>query len=231
MMIYVITLMSFIAGILLCLMKEGQLKDRRSQKGQLKKFKFKTFQRLYDFIKKDSFHEFFIGIMVTALGVALAIIFTNQDTKKQEKIQTIQFLDVVYTELLTKAEFVEDLMLKLDTNIESAEDAVYSTIKIMPVSPMLSLEVLLTKPPYITTISGYCYSALLSCRLTSATQQSRIEAETDRGRMIVHLLILSNELKRGCQIIEVELELQNNKINGEEAFQKMDVLMRTPFVE
>lgn len=49
--------------------------------------------------------------------------------------------------------------------------------------------------------------------------------------MIVHLLILSNELKRGCQIIEVELELQNNKINGEEAFQKMDVLMRTPFVE
>lgn len=147
MMIYVITLMSFIAGILLCLMKEGQFKDRRSQKGQFKKFKSKTFQRFYDFIKKDSFHEFFIGIMVTALGVTLAIIFTNQDTKKQEKIQTIEFLDVVYTELLTKAGFVEDLILKLDTNIEPAEDAVYSTIKIMPVSPMLSLEVLLTNPP------------------------------------------------------------------------------------
>lgn len=219
-MVYTITVFLFIIGIFLCLVKEKYFV----------KCKSKVFQRFCNFITKDAFYEFVAGIMITILGVTLAIIFTNHDAKKQERMQTIAFLDVVHTELSTKSELIKGMMQMLNEDTDLGE-AVNSSVRIMPISPMLSLEVLLTEPPYTTTISDSCYSALLSCRFSSAMQQSRVEMETDKEKMLLNLLLLSNELDVGCKVIEIELEYQNHKISKKEAFQRMDVLMNTPLVD
>lgn len=219
-MIYIITFFIFIIGVLLCFM------EKESPKGN----KYKSFKKIIEIITNEKLNNYLTGIMTTILGVTLAIIFTNNDVKNQEKVQTQEFLDVVYTELDTKSEFITTMMDEIENDDIDAE-AIYSTMKIMPISPVLSLDVLLTDAPYTATVSSYSYSSLLSCRINFIMQQKRIEEHTDIGKVKLDLLIMSNELERACKIVEIELQYQEGKINKEEVGNKIDEIMFTPIIE
>ncbi len=214
----IITMLLFVIGILLCL-DVTQL---------YKKSSFRLRERILKSISKEKIIEFFCGIIVTILGVTISILLTNSDVKGQNKSQTIEFLNTVQTELSTKALFMEDMLHNLQNNNNS--EAVLNTIKIVPISPILSMEVLLSDSPYNSTISSYCYSALLSGRFNFSIQQTRIQNSTDNEKIKIDLLFMINELERSCKIIDIELEYQKGQIDENEIYDKMDAIIREPFV-
>lgn len=215
---FIITILLFIIGILLCL-DVTQLYNKDN---------FSLRERILKSISKEKTIEFFSGIIVTILGVTISILMTNSDVKSQDKSQTIEFLNTVQTELSTKALFIGNMLQNLQNNNNS--EAVLSTIKIVPISPILSMEVLLSDSPYNSTISSYCYSALLSGRFNFSIQQTRIQNSTDNDKILIDLLFMVNELERSCKIIDIELEYQEGQIDEDEIYNKMDVIIREPFV-
>lgn len=217
-MIYVITFLIFGMGSIFYIVKEELYE----------KCKYKSLKKIFVFSSKNPLNGYFFEIMLTALGVTLAILFTNADIKKQEKTQTVEFLEVVQTELSTKADFIGGLLIDLQ-NDNNAE-AIYSTMKVTPIAPILSLEVLLTDEPYNSIISSYGYSALLSGRMNFSIQQTKIETEDSSDDLKLDLLLMINELERSRKVINVELEYQNRELSKREVYEKIDNIMFTPMV-
>jgi len=170
-----ITIIVFIAGILLCCVKAGKFNNCKS----------KIVKKIVQYLSNNDLSGYLINTMVAFLGVTVAIAFANLNTTQQEKRQTINFLnDVVLAELDTKAAFVTNAMVGMDVDsfikaeIEAEgipEDEIsieieqpfdpqkmFRTLKVYPISSVLSLDILLTDSPYKYTISRYSYSALIS---------------------------------------------------------------------
>lgn len=97
-------------------------------------------------------------------------------------------------------------------------------MKIYPISPILSLEILLTDSPYKYTISRYTYSALIDCRMSFALQKTRIENATDIEKIENHLKAMPSNFSRVCEIIKIELRYQNKEINEDDVYSEIDKL-------
>jgi len=232
-----ITIIVFITGILLCCVKAGKFNNCKS----------KIVKKIVQYLSESDLNGYLINTMVAFLGVTVAIAFANLNTIQQEKRQTINFLnDVVLTELDTKAAFVTNAMIGMDVDsfIKAEIEAegipddeisvevkqpfdpqkMFNTLKVYPISPVLSLDILLTDSPYKYTISRYSYSALIDCRMNFIAQKNRIDNADNIGEMIDHLSKMSVDFYRACEIIEIELKYQNNEIDEDEVHREIDKL-------
>ncbi len=232
-----ITIIVFIAGILLCCVKAGKFNNCKS----------KIVKKIVQYLSNSDLNGYLINTMVAFLGVTIAIAFANLNTAQQEKRQTIDFLnDVVLAELDTKATFVTTAMVGMDVDsfikaeievegipedeisveIEPPFDPqkMFEALKVYPLSSVLSLEILLTDSPYKYTISRYCYSALISCRMNFIALKTRIDSADSIEEMEKYLQAMSIEFYHACEIIKIELEYQNNEISEDEVKSKIDKL-------
>lgn len=229
-----ITIIIFIIGILLCCVKAGKFKNCKS----------KIIKKIVQYLSNGNFNDYLINTIVAFLGVTVSIAFANFNTIQQEKEQTIEFLEeVVLTELDTKATLVVNALFVMDVDnhlkveikvngedvpveIEQpcSPEEMFDTMKDFPLSPVLSLDILLNDSPYKNTISRYTYSALLDCRMSFIVQKNRIDSSTSIEEMIKYLSNMSDTFSRACKIIEIELEYQNNKITEEDVQKKINKL-------
>lgn len=116
----------------------------------------------------------------------------------------------------------EDTLVEIEQPCSPKE--MFDTMKDFPLSPVLSLDLLLNDSPYKYTISQYTYSALLDCRMSFIVQKSRIESSDSIEEMIKYLSNMSDTFSHACKIIEIELEYQNNKINEKDVYYKINKL-------
>lgn len=232
-----ITIIVFIAGILLCCVKAGKFDN----------CKLKIVKKIVQYLSDSDLNGYLINTMVAFLGVTIAIAFANLNTTQQEKRQTINFLnDVVAVELDTKAVFVTNAMIGMDVDsfikveIEAEgipEDEIsveieqpfdpqkmFRTLKVYPISSVLSLDILLTDSPYKYTISRYSYRALSNCRMNFISLKTRIDNSDSIEEMEKYLQAMSIEFYNACEIIKIELEYQNNEISEDEVRSKIDKL-------
>lgn len=215
-MILLITVIIFIIGLLLCFNKEKLFKKMG--------VKILNKYHSYDDTVKGRFNDYIMGIITTVLGVTLAIVFTNYDVGIQEKSQTIDILNAVYTELEIKSGLMNTMggMLEAD---ESYMENVSDMLQTKPLSNMLPLDVLLTNAPYAYTISGYSYTALSNCKMNFYTLQNRMLDETEVEKMKKDLDILNIELECAFKVIDAELRYQNNEINEEQLIAEINYIM------
>ena len=190
-MYHAITIVIFFIGILLCRIKAGKFNNCKS----------KVIKKIIRYFSDNELNGYLINTVVAFMGVTIAIVFANLNTAQHERKQTIGFLeDVLLTELDTKATFLTTAIIGMDVDsfinvIIEAEgipddeisvevekpfepEKIFNTMKIYPISPVLSLEILLTDSPYKYTISRYTYSALIDCRMSFALQKARIEKKS-----------------------------------------------------
>lgn len=236
-MFNVITIIIFIIGVLLCIIKGRKFNNGKSN----------VLKKILGWFSNDNLNGYLVNTMVAFLGVTVAIAFANFNMAQQEKKQTTNFLkDVVLTELGTKSAFVTTAMVGMDVDsflkveIEAegiSEDEIsveieqpfepeemFETLKVYPISPVLSLDILLTDSPYKYTISRYCYSALIDCRMNFINQQTRIVNSDSIEEMVEHLLNMSIDFERAYEIIQIELKYQNNEISEDDVYKEIDKL-------
>lgn len=233
-MIIIIAFTIFCVGFLLCYLRIHTFSNLKSR------FVIK----ILGFFSEKEYNTYLVNIIVAILGVTVSIFLVNYNTEKQEEKQTIEFLnEVVLTELDTKAAlvvnalFVMDidnhLKVEIEVNGENSQveieqpcspEEMFDTMKDFPLSPVLSLDLLLNDSPYKYTISRYTYSALLDCRMSFILQESRIDSSTNIEEMIKYLSNMSDTFNRACKIIEIELEYQKNKISEDDVYNEIDKL-------
>lgn len=236
-MFNVITVIIFIIGVLLCFIKGRKFNNCKSN----------TLKKILGCFSNDDFNGYLVNTMVAFLGVTVAIAFANFNTAQQEKKQTINFLnDVVLTELDTKAAFVTTAMIGMDVDsfikaqieaegipedeisveIEQPFDPedIFETTKVYPLSPVLSLDIVLNDSPYKDTISRYSYSALIDCRMNFIAQKTRIDNSDSIEEMVKHLSKMSVDFNRAYEIIQIELKYQNNEISEDDVYKEIDKL-------
>lgn len=240
-MIIVITIFVFIIGFWI-----------HSIKG--KKFnncKFGFLNKLLNILSSEKHNEYIVNAMLALLSVTLsiAVTYTDYQTKKQEKEQTIEFLEnVLCPELNTKATFVTTAMIGMDVDsfinvkIEAegisddeisveieqpfAPEDMFETMKVYPINPIMSLDIVLNESPYRDTISGFTYSALNDCRMNFSAQKARVDNSDSIEEMVKHLLKMSYDFERAYKIIEIELKYQNNKISKDDVYKEIDELYK-----
>lgn len=236
-MFYIITIIIVIAGGIL----------HFNRKGKFDNCKPKILKKFLEWIFETELNEYLVNIMIAFLGVTAAIAFTNFNTAREEKIQTIDYLEtVLLTELSTKGAFVTEAMIEMNpssyfqviiegegitednTSVEIEQkfkpEDMFETMKIYPISPVLSLDILLTNSPYMHTISRYSYSALISCRSNFNLQKTRIENATSIEEMEKYLKYMADDFYFARKIVEIELEYQNGKISEEDVYNQIDKL-------
>lgn len=236
-MFVVFTIIILIIGVFLCFIRGKEFNSLKPL----------FIRKILEFFSKKDFNEYLVNIMVVFFGVTSAIVFANFNTEKQEEKQTIDFLeDVVLTELETKAAFVTEAMIGMDVDsyfkveieaegvsedeisveIEQKFDseAMFETLKIYPISPVLSLDILLTDSPYKYTISRYSYSALIDCRMNFIAQKTRIDNSNSIEEMEKYLNDMAIDFYRACEIIEIEKKYQNREISEDEVKSEINKL-------
>lgn len=234
-----ITIFVFITGILLCGVKIGKFNNCKS----------KVVKKIVNGLSDSDLNGYLINTLVAFLGVTVAITFANINTTQQEKKQTIEFLeDVLRTELGIKATFVTTAMIGMDVDsfikveIEAEgipddeisveieqpfdPDDMFETIKIYPINPVVSLDIVLNDSPYKDTISRYSYSALIDCRMNFIAQKARIDNADSIEEMVKHLQKMSIDFDRAYKIIEIELDYQNKKISEDDVHDEIDILYK-----
>ena len=210
-MMKLITILLFIIGIIMCIITEYKMIVSQSDKKE-KFIKVNLIETLKNFFLSKSFNEYIITIIATVLGVTLAIVCTNYDTNENNRKKTIEFLNVLDTELLAKENLIDELILQF-IDISSEQSMLLNDISI---SPILPLEVILTNDPYSSTISSYTYGALLDNRTAIDMCQNSIRRDSSSDEMKIHLSMISDDIKITRQIIKLELGYQNKEITEEE---------------
>lgn len=236
-MYHVITIIVFFIGVLLCCVKAGKFNN----------CKLKIVKKIVEYLSDSELNGYLINTMVAFLGVTIAIIFANLNTAQQEKEQTIEFLeDVLCPELGIKATFVTTAMIGMDVDsfikveigaegipndeisveIEQPFDPekMFETMKIYPINPVVSLDIVLNDSPYKNTISRYSYSALIDCRMNFIAQKARIDSSDSIEEMVKILSKMSSDFDRAYKIVEIELEYQNKKISEDDVHDEIDKL-------
>ena len=99
-----------------------------------------------------------------------------------------------------------------------------ATMKIYPISPVLSLDMLLTDSPYKYTISRYSYSALIDCKMNFVVQKARIDHSGSIQEMAEHLLKMYYDFERAYKVVEIELKYQNGEMNENHVYKEIDKL-------
>lgn len=236
-MLIVITIIIFVLGVILCLIKGKKFEQCRP--GILKK--------ILEILSNGDFNGYLVNTMVAFLGITTAIAFTNYNTEKQEEKWTIEFLeDVLLIELDTKITLMNEAIsgMSTDSGIElgiktgeldggeisidveevSNPEKLFETMKVYPISSVTSLDMLLSDSPYKYTISRYSYSALIDCRMNFITQKVRIDSADSLEEMIKHISKMSVDFERAYKIVEIELRYLNKEICEDEVYNEIDQL-------
>lgn len=236
-MFYFITIVVFLFGILLTCIRGRKFEKMES----------KNIRKLLGWISKNDINEYFVNTMIAFLGVTSAIAFTNFNTLKEEKNQTINYLEeVLLAELDTKGILATEAMLELNpnaylhvtiggegiteenTSVENEQkfesEDIFQTVKRYPISPVLSLDMLLTNAPYMHTISEYTYSALISSRSSLALQKIRLEDAETIEEMQKHLEYMIIDFNHTRKVVEIELEYQKGNIKKDDVYNQIDKL-------
>lgn len=236
-MFLVITVIIFILGALLCFMKGKNFENCKA--GILK--------RILVILSNRTFNDYLVNTMVAFLGITTAITFTNFNTVRQEGRWTVEFLeDVLLTELDTKISLLNEAIsgmgrdfgmetgrrteesevgeISMDVGEASDPEKLFETMKVYPISPVSSLDMLLNDSPYQYTISRYSYSALIDCRMNFMMQKARIDDSDSIQEMVEHLSKMSYDFKRARRIVEIELDYLNNKISEKDVYEQIDKL-------
>lgn len=236
-MFYVITIIVFFGGIFLTCIRGRVFGNCKTE----------IIKLLLERISGKNLNEYFVNTLIAFLGVTAAIAFTNCNTAMEEKKQTIKYLEeVLLTEFDTKGAFAAEAMLGLDpsaylqviiegegiteenTSVEIEQkfkpEDMFETMKIYPIEPVLSLDILLMNDPYMHTISRYTYSALISTRSSLALQKIRLENAENIEEMQKYLEHVVTEFHHACKIVEIELEYQKGNIKEEEVYNQIDRL-------
>lgn len=212
-------------GILLCCIKEGKFNNCKSR----------VIRKIVKCFSEHELNRYLIDTVVAFAGVTIAIAFANFNTIQQEKEQTIEFLEeVVLTELGTKATFITVAKVGMDVDsfieveieakgipddeisveIEQPFDPedMFETMKIYPINPVVSLDIVLNDSPYKNTISRYTYSALIDCRMNFITQKAKIDSSDDIEEMEKHLKYMETDFYFACEVVKIELKYQRKEI-------------------
>lgn len=236
-MIIVITVIIFVLGALLCFIKGKKIEG----------FRPKPLRKALEVLSNSSFNGYLVSTMVGFLGITTAIAFTNYHTEKQEQRWTIEFLeDVLLTELNTKRTLMQEALsgmdmmpdakeetetkrteggeLSIDVEEPSDPEKLFEAMKIYPISPVLSLDMLLTDSPYKYTISRYSYSALIDCKMNFVVQKARIDHSGSIQEMAEHLLKMYYDFERAYKVVEIELKYQNGEMNENHVYKEIDKL-------
>ena len=97
-------------------------------------------------------------------------------------------------------------------------------MKVYPISPVSSLDMLLMDSPYKYTISRHSYSALIDCRMNFIAQKAAIDNSRSIREMAEHLSKMSYHFERAYKIIEIELRYQNHEISEDDVYEEIDRL-------
>lgn len=228
-MFLVITIITFLIGAALCLVKGKTFDHCRPE----------IFRKLLRLFSNSELNGYLVNTMVAFLGITLAITFTNFNTVRQEQRWTVEFMeDVLLTEIDTKITLLEEAIAGMDTDPDSEVQTetealdggeisidvrepsdpqrLFETMKVYPISPVSSLDDILEDAPYKYTISRYSYSALIDCRMNFAAQKTRIDHAGSIGEMTEHLRKMLSDFERAHKIIEIELQYQNRRIRENE---------------
>ena len=236
-MFLVITVIIFILGVLLCLIKGKEFDYCRPG----------IFKNILKILSNSDFNGYLVNTMIAFLGITTAITFTNFNTVKQEERWTVEFMeDVLLTELDTKitlmneavsgmhmdsgaddaeeTEKLEDGEISIDVGEPSNPEKIFETMKVYPISPVSSLDMLLMDSPYKYTISRHSYSALIDCRMNFIAQKAAIDNSRSIREMAEHLSKMSYHFERAYKIIEIELRYQNHEISEDDVYEEIDRL-------
>ena len=236
-MILVITVIIFVLGALICFAKGKKFEGCRP--GALRK--------ILEILSNHTFNGYLVSTMVGFLGITTAIAFSNYHTERQEQKWTVEFLeDVLLTELNTKITLMQEALSAMDMTPEaerrvetkrakggeisidvekpSDPEKLFEAMKIYPISPVLSLDMLLTDSPYKYTISRYSYSALIDCKMNFIVQKAGIDHSGSVEEMAGHLLKMSYDFERAYKIIEIELKYQKGEMKEEQVYREIDKL-------
>lgn len=236
-MLIAITVIIFILGAFLCFIRGKSFDNCRAA----------SLKKTLEVLSNNNFNDYLVNTMVAFLGITTAITFTNFNTIRQEEKWTIEFLeDVLLTELDTKINLLNEAIsgmdmdsgmkaeigmeesdvgeISMDVEEPSDPEKLFETMKVYPISPVSSLDMLLTDSPYQYTISRYSYSALIDCRMNFTMQKSGIDDSENIQEMVNHLSKMSFDFKRARRIIEIELEYLNNKISEDDVYKQIDQL-------
>ncbi len=234
-MLTVITIIIFILGTLLCFIKGKSFENCKTW----------ILKKILAILSNRTFNDYLVNTMVAFLGITAAITFTNFNTVRQEERWTIEFLeDVLLTELDTKISLLNEAIAGMDRDFDietdrkaeesdggeismdvgepSDPEKLFETMKVYPISPVSSLDMLLNDSPYQYTISRYSYSALIDCRMNFTMQKARIDDSDSIQEMVAYLSKMSYDFKRARRIIEIELDYLSNKISEKDVYEQID---------
>lgn len=236
-MIIVITIIIFVLGALLCLVKGKNFENCRP----------KIVRKTLEFFSRSDLNGYFVNTMVAFLGITTAIAFSNFNTARQEQKWTTEFIeDVLLTEFDTKITLMREAISgmnndpgqearsdtkgpaggEISINVEEPSDPekLFDAMKIYPITPVSSLDMLLTDSPYKYTISRYSYSALTDCRMNFTVQKARIDNSDSIAEMTEHLWRMSCDFERAYKIALIELRYQKNEISEDDVYREIDKL-------
>ena len=228
-MFLVITIITFLIGAVLCLVKGKTFDHCRPE----------ILRKLLRVLSNSELNGYLVKRVVAFLGITLAITFTNFNTVRQEQRWTVEFMeDVLLTEIDTKITLLNEAAAGMDTDSDSEirietealdggeisidvkepsdPQRLFETMKVYPISPVSSLDDILEDAPYKYTISRYSYSALIDCRMNFMAQKTRIDHAGSIEEMTEHLRKMLSDFERAHKIIEIELRYQNGRIGESE---------------
>ena len=124
----------------------------------------------------------------------------------------------------TETKRTEGGELSIDVEEPSDPEKLFEAMKIYPISPVLSLDMLLTDSPYKYTISRYSYSALIDCKMNFVVQKARIDHSGSIQEMAEHLTKMYYDFERAYKVVEIELKYQNGEMNENHVYKEIDKL-------
>lgn len=173
------------------------------------------------FLLSKGFCEYIITIAATILGVTLAIIFTDYDTNKKDCSDTIEFLEILDEELMSKEKIICGLLAYINMTDKESFTGGYDKTTF---SPMLSLEVILNNEPYLSTLSGSTYSTLLLKRASLDMMQKELSNATSRFDTEENMIWIILNMDFIRSVVEIEKMYQNKEISEKEVEERIDKL-------
>lgn len=215
-----ITIGLFVFGIIVCLIKEHSNNSEHDRgRSRNKDLIMKLIKKMKIFLSQ-SFYDYITTIIATILGVTLAIVCSNYDTNSKNCNNTIEFLKILDEELSSN-ELRIDALIKLNEMQDSNGDI--NDLTELTFS-LLSLEVILTNEPYISTLSHSTYSVLLKEKVYLDRKQALLLNVSNNYNEKLFMLEIIEDIEFIRSIIKLELLYQNKNISKQELEDKMNMI-------
>lgn len=224
MILTIILILFGIAYIVLNWLSKRYLNNTNNDDVTKNKVKVKEKKLFLKFILDDQIFQFVNGILVTLIGVIVAISFTNMDTKKNECSKTIDLLHVANQDIIQASEYMEAYYELLKTS-DDDEYIQFLNDNTLPY-PTIIYDVLKNDVVMIS-ISTESYIALNSELRNLETFKNWLETtdNIDKKKLFV------SEIKDAFYVLSKYIELEVDYLNGKISFMQLEDKHQAMYIE